>query len=273
MIISSLIDHRRVVAPIFVVGCCNSGTTILWRALQAHPDLEGPPFEGQDLRDLPARMRHFLGKQTFRMFAHPKFNNAYRATEHHYTPAIAARLDAVYSEHCRPGKRLLEKSPANAIRTRFLQAVFPDASFVMIVRNGLAVSEGIVRKRLFDPDRPHMESQLTSLAEAAQQWRSANRLMLADRPFLRRSILIRYEDLVASPKKALDRVLRYCNLDPTRVASPVFETELNAQQIRRLSSEDIQRIAPLLAGVLPATQAFGQWTSRRSNTMINLLSV
>ncbi|MBW2664630.1 MAG: sulfotransferase, partial [Deltaproteobacteria bacterium] len=56
---------QKLEKPIFVVGCCNSGTTILWRSLLSHPDFSGPTTEGQDLKTLPRCMKHFLGKQTF----------------------------------------------------------------------------------------------------------------------------------------------------------------------------------------------------------------
>jgi hypothetical protein len=226
--------RRRVEAPVFVVGCCNSGTTILWRALRAHPQLDGPVTEGQELTDLPARLRHFLGRQTSRLFAHPRFKDAYVMTERDADAALAQRVDAVYGEHCASGRRLIEKSPANSMRTRFLQAVFPDATFVIVARNGLAVSEGIVRKRAFDPERPHMAGLTTTLPEAAGQWLHANRRLLADRRHLRRSVVVRYEDLVARPAAVLSDVFHACGLDPRLAPVPAFETDLNARQVARL---------------------------------------
>ena len=70
--------------PIFIFGCCNSGTTPLWRALKQHKGLSGPDIEGQDLQDLPASMKQYVGKATFRLWAHPKFKLCYYATENDY---------------------------------------------------------------------------------------------------------------------------------------------------------------------------------------------
>jgi hypothetical protein len=63
----------ELVKPVFVFGCCNSGTTILWNAIKNHKDLVGPDIEGQDLEELPSFMKHHLGNSTFRMWAHHLF--------------------------------------------------------------------------------------------------------------------------------------------------------------------------------------------------------
>lgn len=242
---------RCVTRPIFVVGCCNSGTTILWQALCSHPDLSGPESEGQDITDLPACMRHFLGRQTFRMFAHPRFNDAYRVTDKDFRVDVARQVDRVYGRYCEPRKRFIEKSPANSMRTRFLQSIYEDASFVILVRNGYAVCEGIRRKRWFDPERPHMGSQPTTIRDAAEQWYHANRILLEDSRYLRRRMFVRYEDLVGEPAATIRSVLRVCGCEPSAVPVPNFDLDRNARQIARLLPVEIDAITevagPLLA--------------------------
>jgi len=232
--------------PVFVVGCCNSGTTILWRALMDQKEFDGPKFEGQDLKELPQCMRQYLGRKTFRMWAHPKFKSAHHLREKDYEPALSERLRSVYREHCKDGTRLLEKSPPNSLRTRFLQRSFPDAYFVIIVRNGFAVSEGIVRKRSYDPDRPHMAGLPTTIEQAAEQWSNANRTLLRDKRLLRRSITIRYEDLVCDTANVLQSILRFCECLTPNLEVPRFQEDLNEKQTARLSPEEkkaIRRVA------------------------------
>jgi len=229
---------RKIEQPVFVVGCCNSGTTILWQALKEHPDFAGPLTEGQDLKDLPLCMRHFLGRQTSRMFAHSRFRGAYRLTEQDFDPKTAKRIADVYADHSEPGKRFLEKSPANSMRTRFLQTIFPDATFVIIVRDGFAVSEGIRRKRWFDPDRPHLAGLETSIDDAAQQWSEANRILLSDRGCLRRSIVVAYEEMIRHTHRVLTNVLDFCRCDTGAFTAPDFERGLNAAQIGRLDPQE-----------------------------------
>lgn len=236
-----------------MVGCCNSGTSILWHALRRHKELDGPETEGQDLEGLPKCMKHFLGRETFRMFAHPRFGLAYHLTEEHYDEAVATRLIDVYARRCEMGKRLIEKSPANSMRTRFLQRVFPDAYFVMIVRNAFAVAEGIVRKRLYDPERPHMAGLQTTIREAAEQWSHANRILLEDRSLLRRSILVKYEDLVIHTRDTMHSILRSCELGLDGFIIPKFMQDLNTIQIARLSfgeRETVNAVASEMLGRL-----------------------
>lgn len=242
ILLSPRFPVRRVDAPIFVVGCCNSGTTILWKALRSHIDLAGPPMEGQDLVDLPPILRHFLGRQTFRMFAHPSFAGAYRATEADLSPLLADRIDAIYGEYSIAGCRFLEKSPANSLRTRFLQALYPEACFVIIRRNAFAVAEGIVRKRNLDPERPHMAGMRTTLTAATKQWFHANLQLLQDMPFLRRAVVIRYEDLVANPGDILRKVAAECDLNPGALEIPTFDIDRNELQIASLSKDQRQEL-------------------------------
>ena len=70
------ISNIKIKRPVFIFGCSNSGTTILWQALKNHIKLSGPDMEGQDIKELPDKMKHYLGKATFRLWAHPKFNLA-----------------------------------------------------------------------------------------------------------------------------------------------------------------------------------------------------
>lgn len=233
-----------------MIGCCNSGTTILWQSLLSHAHLSGPPSEGQDLADIPDCMTHFLGKQTFRQWAHPKFKDSYRLTERNYEITLAERLTSIYADYWIPGTRFIEKSPPNLMRVRFLQSVFPNALFVMIVKNGLAVAEGIRRKRWYDPDRQHMAGLHTHLEDAAVQWCSANKILLEDRKFLKRSIVVRYEDLVTNPRKTLHKVLRFCELSYDGFPIPVFEIDHNQKQVGRLTGAEKAKVLAIESKVL-----------------------
>jgi len=244
----------RIEKPIFVVGCCNSGTTILQRSLLSHPNLSGPQTEGQDLKDLPSCIKQFIGRQTFRLWATPQFGKAYYLTEDDYERKTAERIAAVYEDQIEQGTRLVEKSPPNTLRMRFLQSIFPDAFFVIIVRNGIAVSEGIRRKRLLDPDRQHMEGLRTTIDDAAKQWYYANSILLNDRLHLRNSIVIKYEDLVTDTSRVLSSILNFCECDITRFKMPEFESDHNTKQINRLTTKEIKTIYGITNGLLAKLQ-------------------
>ena len=240
----------RIEKPIFVFGCCNSGTTILWKALKAHNGISGPEVEGQDLEGLPDSMRHHLGKSTFRLWAHPKFKLCYYKTEEDYEENERQALLKVYQNFVKPKKRFITKSPADTLRARLIQAYFPDAYFIAIVRNGYAVSEGIVRKRKSDSDRPQFEGLYTTIDEAAEQWFRANVIVASHEQFLDRYKIIRYEDLVEEPQKVLSSVLEFCELTNAGFSVPTFNDKLNKKQISTLSDYELETITRIAQPML-----------------------
>lgn len=236
--------------PIFIIGCCNSGTTILLKALKPHKALSGPEIEGQDLEGLPDSMKHYLGKATFRLWAHPKFKLCYYATEADYREEDKNQIKGVYSKYLTLGTRFITKSPADTLRARLIQSYFPDAYFVAIVRNGYAVSEGIVRKRKDDPDRPAFKGLYTTIDEAAEQWFRANMILVSHQNYLRNYKIIKYEDLVQRPRDTIDSVLDFCSLDKENFSIPTFDASLNERQISRLSDYDIETITRIAQPML-----------------------
>jgi hypothetical protein len=253
----------RIKKPIFIFGCSNSGTTILWKSLKSHKDISGPDIECQDLEGLPDSMRHNLGNATFRMWAHHLFaqgdengvagsNLLYYATEEDFNEGDMQTLIGTYSNFVEPGKRMIAKSPADTLRARLIQAYFPDAYFVAIVRDGYAVSEGIRRKRWHDPERPQFEGLHTTIEDAAEQWYNANRVISSYKELnlLKRLKVIRYEDLVETPQKVLSSILEFCELDQNELAIPSLETSLNQNQISRLSSHEIETVTRIAQPML-----------------------
>ena len=236
--------------PIFIFGCCNSGTKVLWQALRQHKDVSGPEVEGQDLGDLPDSMKHYLGKATFRLWAHHKFKMCYYKTEADYDSDDRSRVVGIYSRFIREGSRFITKSPADTLRARLIQAYFPDAYFIAIVRNGYAVSEGIVRKRKLDSERPQFEGLHTTIDEAAEQWFRANIVISSHEKFLRKYKIIKYEDLVENPKDVLSSLLEFCDLSTTSFPIPCFDRALNQQQISRLTDYEVETITRIAQPML-----------------------
>jgi hypothetical protein len=240
----------KIVRPIFLFGCPNSGTTILWQTLKNHPELSGPDIEDQDIKGMPQSMRHYLGKDTFRLWAHPKFKLCYYSTERDYEVKDRKKIYEVYRKFLVPDTRLIVKSPAHTLRARLIQAYFPDAYFIAIVRNGYAVSEGIVRKRKYDSFRPQFKGLFTTIKEAAEQWFRANVVIVSHQKFLKNYLVVKYEDLVKNPKSTLYKVLDYCHLGKNNFQITNFEKNKNMEQISRLSEYEIETITRISGPML-----------------------
>ena len=132
-------EHRFV----FIGGLHRSGTTFLWRCMGEHPLVSmfpitlRPPAEGQLLQSVYPRASVYGGPGRF------GFSPEAHLTEG--SPLVSAesrmRLLADWAPLWDLDKPvLLEKSPPNLIRGRFLQALFPEPT-----ARGSPVSTGQVR--------------------------------------------------------------------------------------------------------------------------------
>jgi hypothetical protein len=137
---------------------------------------------------------------------------------------------------------LLEKSPPNAARTRWLQRHFENAHFIAIVRNGYAVAEGIRRKA-----EPHHLSGGWPIELCARQWNRSNEVLLEDAAHLERVHWVRYEDLAADPAGELGRLLPFLGLGSEDIGIDLdrpWDVHERAESIRDMNAESIGRLTP-----------------------------
>jgi hypothetical protein len=189
---------------VFLGGLHRSGTTPLARVLAAHPDISGltgtsvKEDEGQHLQPVypRARLHGGPGRFAFSPQAHLTEESAFA------TPDNAARLLASWEPYWDTSRRfLLEKSPPNLVMTRFLQALFPSAAFVVIMRNPVVVALSTSKW-----------VRLGRLDTSVAHWFAAHETFAEDSVALRRVHVVKYEELVARPAEALAEVGSFLGL-------------------------------------------------------------
>lgn len=215
---------------VFLVGCYNSGTTLLHDLLASNPDVGSLHTEGQFLTDqlvLPKA----VGLARLWATQPEPFQLDENGGEGVSADKIKRQWGAKFNDPDKPV--LIEKSPTNAARTRWLQEHFKPASFIGIVRDGYAVSEGIHRKA----GHP--------LEDAARQWSRSNEIMLADFEYLERKTIIRYEDLTSRPAEVLAEVFEFLGLRPhdEEVGDREFAIHEQTSKIRNMNDRSMEALS------------------------------
>lgn len=189
---------------VFIGGLHRSGTSLLQRCICADPQVTGfsgtgvPEDEGQFLQSVypPALLYGGAGRFGFDARAHMTEDSPLATAEKR------ARLEWEWGYHWdaeRPVR--VEKSPPNMLKMRFLQALFADAYFVMMVRDPIAVT--------MSTSRWSRESSLTRLMH---HWVHCHDIMWADAPSIRRLKVVHYEQFVRDPKTVLAEIGEFLEL-------------------------------------------------------------
>ena len=194
-------EHQHV----FVGGLHRSGTTLFGRCLAQHPEASG--FSGTDAIEDEGQHLQTLYKPGNKHGGPGKFGFDPEAHLTEDSPLVSAEgrrlLDREWSAHwdmTRPV--LIEKSPPNLIRTRFLQALYPDARQIIVMRHPIAVACAT------------QKWSWTSYTALIDHWLTCHELMVQDAKHLPGLHVVRYEDFVARPDDVLAEAFRYIGLEP-----------------------------------------------------------
>ena len=214
---------------VFVGGLHRSGTTLLARCLAEHPLVGGfegtgvPADEGQHLQTVypPAKVYGGPGAFAFRAGAH------LTETSELVSAANAAKLLEEWGRHWDASRPVLvEKSPPNLIRMRFLQALFPDASFVAILRHPVAVTYATQKWK-----------KKSSPKELLRHWVVAHEIYREDSAYIDRLLEVRFEDFLRDPDGLLARVYGFLGLEP-RPTSLEIRPDGNEAYFRRWREDE-----------------------------------
>lgn len=187
---------------IFVGGVPRSGTTLFRAMLDAHPDVRC----GEETRIVPRLL--FMRQRWLNDAREKERLVSAGVTESVINEALASFILEVIAKHGEPAKRFCDKDPLALKSMDYLNAVFPNARFVLMLRDGRAVANSIVQRRvrIQGVDSNSFESALTF-------WNNAGRAMVYQCQQLQhKCVTVRYEDLVRFSAIEMKRVLQFLNL-------------------------------------------------------------
>ena len=159
---------------------------------------------------------------------------------------------------------LMVASPPFLLVADQLARAFPDAAFLLMVRNPYAVAAGIIRRGVHagpPPDGMDLPTAAAQHIVNALRFQRANLGLLGDR-----AVGFTYEQMCADPAAVGARIARLvpplADLDlgqPLPVKGDYDEppTDMNARQIAGLSADERRRIDAIFDGHRPLLAAFG----------------
>lgn len=233
---------------IFIVGCYNSGTTLLDQILATHPQISGLPDEGVMLTNQLVRPEDFGWR---RMWAQCEKEMEEAPRNINKNPKIIKRQWSHFYDEKKTF--LLEKSISNMPRLKFFEEKFNPALVIHIIRNGYAVSEGIYRKAKIMKGNPFYGKEHYPIDLCAEQWKRSLEVFQEAKSNLNNVKEITYEELTEDPFRVVNEILRKLNLqefpeDYFRKAFSIHEkestiTNMNHQSFERLSCSQKKAIS------------------------------
>jgi hypothetical protein len=179
---------------VFVCGLPRSGTSILGRNIARMENCTGLrdtgvlEDEGRFLQNVYPTEDVCGGPGRF------GFDPRARLTETSdlLTPENALKLRRSWEPYWDTSKAIrVEKTPANLLMTRFLQAAFPNSYFVVIKRHPIPVGMAAQKWKV----------SLTSLYNMLEHWLHCHDLFEEDKKYLKHVYELTYEDYIQNPDK------------------------------------------------------------------------
>lgn len=273
-----LLGGGRLDRPIFVIGAPRSGTSLLFAILRSSSRLAHWPGEAHEVWEA-----HY----------HPALrnwdSNVLDASD--VTEQAAAYIKRQFLLIAGSRRRLIDKTPRNALRCAFIEALWPDARYVFLQRDGRDNVNSLInawrtpRYRTYRLPEPHSipgvdpawwkfvlyagwRADTSGPLEVvcAKQWATCNEHALAATKTIDRGrwIEVRYEDLVADPASSIGRVMERLELPyedgVRRRAEATTTTPINVVtppergKWRKENPGAIESVLPLLA---PTMEALG----------------
>ena len=200
---------------IMIVGCYNSGTTLLNYLLGKHDEISSFSTEGVNLTN------QFLVPEDFgwhRLWY--KCRSRLEIKKKFYNPSYDKLISDWSKYHDNRKKFALEKSIIHSLNIDWFEKNFSKPHFIWIIRNGYVVSEGI-RRRTKSKKRHSFEiNQPYPIEWCAKQWVESNRVIAQKLSKVQNYYFLSYEDLMKNPKFEINKLLKWLPVEKKKITLP-----------------------------------------------------
>lgn len=265
----------KIDCPIFIIGCHRSGSSIFYRMLASHPEVSwfsnftelfpGLPFLAKFSNLFPLRQT-LLGQTPLRALM-PKPREGVRNFARNISvdkeslsladihPIDRSRLICQIAAHLKHHgrRRFLNKSVTNSYRVSYLNAIFPDAFFLHVVRDPRANIASLLNWNTPSGKRPawvwkslkeqwfsfvedgHSSEDIMNLIRIpCKRWVETHHAIAKHRTLIgSRYMRVYYEELVGDTKKILSQVIEHCQL----IYSDRYEQEFAKFHLQNMNSK------------------------------------
>ena len=274
--VPSLLLGGELTRPVFIVGAPRSGTSLLYAILRTSMHFDHWPGEAHEVweADYHPALRGWE-------------SNVLDAGD--LRPDAARRIRRAFFLAAGRRRRLLDKTPRNCFRIPFVDALFPDACFVFLQRDGRENINSLInawrtpRYRTYRLPQPHRipgvdpswwkfvlypgwraDSNGPLEVVSARQWQLSNDHALRGLRALPgdRWTRIRYEDLVAHPAEEVGRLTQSLGVaydeDVAARAVAIASTPINTVtppergKWKRENPAEIEAVLPLIDETMSA---------------------
>lgn len=255
-LVSPFFSDKKPEKWLFILGCYNSGTTLLQNTLALHPTISTLPREGVRFTSVLPQpedvgwTRMWIKCQDYMDIGSDVTPHLQRQVVRDWSPWFSKNADV-----------FLEKSITNLTRIEWIANNFENCYFLGMTRNGYCVSEGIRRKAMPKGEAlSALGSERYPIELCAQQWVEANSLLHKQSNKQYKIMHIKYEEFAKDPASVLANVFTFLEIEQPQlqyendvlncngVAQPVVN--MNEKSIRSLNPSDLSKIN----GVIKETQ-------------------
>ena len=171
------------------------------------------------------------------------------------TSESAVQLEQEWGRHWEAGSRfVLEKSPSSLLRMRFLQALFPEAYFVVILRHPVANAYATHAWGEAHGGKGSLGGE--AAADFVEHWLAAHAILDADLPLVRRVRIVHLEQLSAEPQATLNAIFDDLGLESCPLPQAKVTVDVNRKYFTAWRKEN-EALRARMTALAPAFAKYG----------------